>query len=84
MTNLFVGDAMIYAPRDSVPEMQLKLQSCFSNISKWYWENSFKVNTTKSKVMLVGNKAQLKSLNVDEFISNYEGTPLELVENENT
>ena len=30
--------------------------------------------------MLVGSKAQLKSLNVDEFISNYEGTPLELVE----
>ena len=31
--------------------------------------------------MLVGNKAQLKSLNVDEFILNYEGVPLELVEN---
>ena len=31
--------------------------------------------------MLVGSKAQLKSLNVDDFISKYEGTPLELVEN---
>ena len=31
--------------------------------------------------MLVGSKAQLKSLNVDEFILNYEGMPLELVEN---
>ena len=31
--------------------------------------------------MLVGSKAQLKSLNVEEFISNYEGAPLELVEN---
>ena len=31
--------------------------------------------------MLVGSKAQLKSLNVDEFVLNYEDTPLELVEN---
>ena len=31
--------------------------------------------------MLVGSKAQLKSLNVDDFILKYEGTPLELVEN---
>ena len=31
--------------------------------------------------MLVGSKAQLKSLNVVEFISNYEGTPVELEQN---
>ena len=85
MTNLFAGDAMIYAPRNSVPEMQQKLQSCLTNISKWFRENSLKVNTDKSKVTLVGNISQLKSLNVDdEFISNYEDTPLELVENDNT
>ena len=60
---------------------QLKLQSCLINIIKWYWENLLKINSEKSKVMLVGSKAQLKSLNVDEFISKHEGTPLELVEN---
>ena len=32
--------------------------------------------------MPVESKAQLKSLNVDEFELNYEGTPLELVEND--
>ena len=31
--------------------------------------------------MLVGSKGQRKSLIVDEFILNYEGMPLELVEN---
>ena len=31
--------------------------------------------------MLVGSKAQLKSLNVDEFILNYEGMPFRIVEN---
>ena len=32
--------------------------------------------------MLVGSKSQLKSLNVDEFISNYGGKTLEFVEND--
>ena len=40
-----------------------------------------KINSDKSKVMLVGSKAQLKSLNVDEFVLNYKGMPLELVQN---
>ena len=50
------------------------------NISKWYRDKRLKINSDKSKVMLVENKAQLKSLN-DEFIINYEGAPLKLVEN---
>ena len=79
MTNLFADDAMIYASGDSVSEVQLKLQSCLINISK-----CLKIDSDKSKVMLVGSKAQLKSLNVDEFISNYECMPLELVKMPNT
>ena len=81
MTNLFADDAMIYASGDSVSEVQRKLQSCLNNISSWYRENRQKINSDKSKVMLVGSKAQLKSLNVDAFILNYEGMSLELVEN---
>ena len=81
VTNLFADVAMIYASGDSVSEVQRKLQSCLSNISSWYQEDRLKINSDKSKVMLVGSKAQLKSLNVDEFILNYEGMPLELVEN---
>ena len=63
--------------------MQQKLQNCLNNIGKWYRENHLKINSDKSKVMLVGSKAQRKSLNVDEIISNYEGMPLKLVENAN-
>ena len=81
MTNLFADDAMIYASGDSVSEVQLKLQSCLINISKWHRKNRLKIDSDKSKVMLVGSKAQLKSLNVDESISNYECMPLELVKN---
>ena len=68
MTNLFADDAMIYASGDSVSEVQLNLQSCLINISQWYRENRLKINSDKSKVMLVGSKAQLKSLNVDIYI----------------
>ena len=81
MTNLFANDAMIYASGDSVSEVQLQLQSCLMIISKWYRKNRLKINSDKSKVMFVGSKAQLKLLNVDEFRLNYEGMPLELVEN---
>ena len=79
--NLFADDAMICASGDSVSEVQQTLQNCLINIDKWYRKNRLKINSEKSKVMLVGSKAQLKSLNVDEIILNYEGMTLELVEN---
>ena len=43
--------------------------------------NRLKINVDKTKVMLIGSKAQLKSLNVDYFILSYYNTPLELFEN---
>ena len=43
--------------------------------------NCLKINIDKTKVMLIGSKAQLKPLNVDDFILSYGDTPLELVEN---
>ena len=43
--------------------------------------NCLKINIDKIKVMLIGSKAQLKSLDVDDFILSYDDTPLELVEN---
>ena len=57
--------------------VKLKCLRSATEISSWYRENRLKINSDKSKVMLVGSKAQLKSLNVDEFILNYD----ELVEN---
>ena len=37
------------------------------------------MNIDKTKVMFIGSRAQLKSLNVDEFILKYDDTHLELV-----
>ena len=44
----------------------------------WYKMNRLKINIDKTKVMIIGSKAQLKSLNVDDFILSYDDTPLEL------
>ena len=78
---LYADDSMIYASRDNIPEVKQKLQNCIKNISSWYKMNRLKINIFKTDVMLIGSKAQLKSLNVDDFILSYDDMPLELVEN---
>ena len=57
--NLFADDAMIHASGESVSEVQLKLQSCLLNISKWYRENRPNIDNDKSKVNIVGSKSNL-------------------------
>ena len=81
LTNLYADDSMLYASGNNILEVQQKLQQCVKNISLWYKINRLKINIGKIKVMLIGSKAQLKSLNVDNFILSYDDTPLELVEN---
>ena len=65
----------------NILEVQQKLQQCVKNISSWYKINRLKINIDKTKVTLIGSKAQLKYSNVDDFILSYDDTPLELVEN---
>ena len=81
LTNLYADDSMIYASGDDILQVQPKLQQCVINISSWYKVERLKINIDKTKVMLIGSKSQLKSLNVDDFILSYDDTPLELVEN---
>ena len=66
---------MIYASGDNILEVQQKLQQCVKNISSWYKINRLKINIDKTKVILIGSKAQLKSINVYDFILNYDNTP---------
>ena len=81
LTNLYADDSMIYASGDNILQVQQKLQQCVKNISSWYKVNRLKINIDKTKVMLIGSKSQLKSLNVDDFIVSYDDMPLKLVEN---
>ena len=49
-------------------------------ICKWCNRNRWVINIEKSKVMIIGSTWQLKSLNLDDFVINYNDTHLELVE----
>ena len=81
LTNLYADDSIIYASGDKILQVQQKLQQSVKNISSWYKVDRLKINIDKTKVMLIGSKSQLKSLNVDDFILSYDDTSLELVEN---
>ena len=78
--NLFADDTIIYTSDDSIHEVQSKLQTCLDNICNWYNRNRLVINIEKSKVMIIGSIWQLKSLVLDDFVINYNDTPLELVE----
>ena len=78
--NLFADDIIVYTSGDSIEEVQNKLQTCLVNIYKLYSRNRLLINIDKSKVMIIGSIWQLKSLNLDDFVINYNDTPLELVE----
>ena len=80
LMNLFGDDIIVYTSGDSIEEVQNKLQTCLVNIYKLYSRNRLLINIDKSKVMIIGSIWQLKSLNLDDLVINYNDTPLELVE----
>ena len=80
MLNLFADDTIIYASGDNIEEVHYKLQSCLDNVSKWYNRNRLLINIEKSKVMVIGNSYQLKALNLQDFVIDFNDSPLELVE----
>ena len=50
---------MINAAGDRLYEVRQKWQNCLKNTGKWYRGNRLKIDSYKSKVMLVGSKAQV-------------------------
>ena len=78
-TNLFADDSSIYAVGKSIEEVRNKLQACIDSICYWYRRNKLKINGTKSKIMLIGTRAQMQALNLSDFVITYENQQLELV-----
>lgn len=79
ISNLFADDNFIYVCGDSVNEVQCKLQRILDSVSFWYRKNRLKINTSKTKIMIIGSAHQIKSLNLSEFTVRYEGDALDLV-----
>ena len=68
--NMYADDVIIYTSAATSDELQMKLQLCVDNVHQWYNMNRLTVNKKKSAVMVIGGKAQLQSLNLDQFSVN--------------
>ena len=78
--NMFADDVIIYASADNVELLKHKLETCMDSISRWYSYNCLSINKKKSRVMIIGSKFQLQSLQIDNFYISLDSDKLELVE----
>ena len=77
--NIYADDVIIYTSAPTSDELQKKLQLCVDNVHHWYHMNRLTINKKKSVVMVIGSKAQLQSLNLDQFSINLDSNQIELV-----
>ena len=77
--NMYTGDVIIYTSAPTSDELQKKLQLCVDHVHHWYHMNRLTINKKKSAVMVIGNKAQLQSLNLDQFSINLDSNQIELI-----
>ena len=76
--NFFADDSISYIAAHNIGELQLKFQKCVDSISQWYFKNRLTANANKCKMMILGTRLKLASIN--DFNVMYEGNPLDLVE----
>ena len=77
--NMYADDVIIYTSAETSDELQMKLQLCVDNVHQWYNMNRLTVNKRKSAVTVIGSKAQLQSLNLDQFSVNLDSNKIEFV-----
>ena len=77
--NMSADDTIIYISAATSDELQMKLQLCVDNVHQWYNMNRLTVNKNKSVVMVIGSKAQLQSLNLDQFSIYLDSNNIEFV-----
>ena len=77
--NMYAADVIIYTSAETSDELQMKLQLCVDNVHQWYNMNRLTVNKKKSAVMVISSKAQLQSLNLDQFSINLDSNKIEFV-----
>ena len=77
--NMYADDVIIYTSAETSDELQMKLQLCVDNVHQWYNMNRLTVNKKKSAVMVIGSKAQLQSINLDQFSISLDSNKIEFV-----
>ena len=79
VSNLFADDNFIYVSGKSVEEVKRRLQSILDVVADWYKRNRLKINSNKTKIMLIGSRHQLQALSLEDFHIAYEGNVLDVV-----
>ncbi len=64
---MYADDTTLCVSGDDVNDIVMKLESDMKSISTWLSENKLFLNTDKTKVMLVGTSAKLRSVNNVQF-----------------
>ena len=76
---MYEDDVLIYTSAPTSHELQKKLQLCVDNMHHWYHMNRWTINQKISALMFIGSKAQLQSLNLDQFSINLDCRQIEWV-----
>ena len=76
---MYTNDIIINTSAPTSDELQKKSQLCVDNVHHWYHLNRLTINKKKSAVMVIGSKAQLQFLNLDQFPINLNSNQTELV-----
>ena len=76
---MYADDVIIYTSAETSDELEMKLLLCVDNVHQWYNMNRLTVNKKKSAVIVIGSKAQVQSLNLDQFSVNLDSNKIEFV-----
>lgn len=77
--HLFADDILIYCAFDNVREVAVTINQTLEQVHKWCSYNSMKVNTKKTKFMIIGADRHYKSFNGGSMKVNLAGTDIEVV-----
>ena len=64
---MYADDTTLSVSSTDVKDISKKLESDLESISKWLGNNELFLNTDKTKVMLIGTNARLRSVNIDDL-----------------
>ena len=64
---MYADDTILSVSSTHVNDISKKLESDLESISKWLCNNKVFLNTDKTKVMLIGTNARLRSVDNGDF-----------------
>ena len=77
---MYADDTTLSVSSTDVKDISKKLEFDLESISKWLCNNKLFLNTDKTKIMLIGTNARLRSVNNDDFCVKVNNNVLDIVD----